>query len=704
MIICYLAPDGNDRWSGCLPAPNVDRTDGPCATLRRAQALVRAARSAHPHEAIDVVLRGGVYRIAETLVLGVEDAGTPDAPITWRNYPGETPVLTAAVPVHDWRRLDTPVAGLSDEAATHLWVADLAAQHAGIGTFSVLFDRNGLLPRACSVALSTVEGAEASTTTLPFRSGDLRAWPNIEDVEIVLYPNHAFVANILPLASVDEERQLATTALPGTFDLITHGGWPIIPKYYWVENVPEGLTAPGEWMVNTREGRLYLWPRDGETPGDDIAIPVLTEIIRIEGTARQWAQHLIIDGLTFTQGDRMRWPQERLAIQHDWDLYDFPNAMLRLRHAEQVTIRNCRFVDSGSHGVRLDGHAVDHRLIANEFARLGGGAIALIGDLPGNRDEHHHHEVAQNHIHHCAILWWHSSAIILAQSGQNVVRDNLIHHMPYNGITLVSGREGLFFDHPHDEGTNGYPVDWEAFGDSPRDWAHRSAFLTCRFNVIEHNEIHHVMERLADGNGIYVSGTGPGNVVRRNYVHDLEGPGCHSAIRLDDMQWYTQVCENVICRINGGGITLKDVNYIENNIIVDCFRWGSILVRRPPTWGSTIRRNLLVQTPATLGIAGRVPPFYDDGGFHGRLEEPIIDQNLLWCVESPAKALECLQTMRTLGKECQGLVADPQFVDMTHDDFRVCAGSPAHTIGFRPFAEWGIRHTPGPQLDIQAIM
>ena len=42
--------------------------------------------------------------------------------------------------------------------------------------------------------------------------------------------------------------------------------------------------------------------------------------------------------------------------------------------------------------------------------------------------------------------------------------------------------------------------------------------LTCtpHDNLIEYNEIHHVMEKMGDGNGIYIRGAGAGSVIRRN--------------------------------------------------------------------------------------------------------------------------------------------------------------------------------------------
>ena len=37
----YVATDGSDSWSGRLPAPNADRSDGPFATLEKARDAIR---------------------------------------------------------------------------------------------------------------------------------------------------------------------------------------------------------------------------------------------------------------------------------------------------------------------------------------------------------------------------------------------------------------------------------------------------------------------------------------------------------------------------------------------------------------------------------------------------------------------------------------------------------------------------------------
>jgi hypothetical protein len=42
-----------------------------------------------------------------------------------------------------------------------------------------------------------------------------------------------------------------------------------------------------------------------------------------------------------------------------------------------------------------------------------------------------------------------------------------------------------------------------------------------RENIIEYNHIHHVMERLADGGGIYTLGRQPGSYLRGNWIHGV---------------------------------------------------------------------------------------------------------------------------------------------------------------------------------------
>jgi len=102
--VFYVATNGNDAWSGRLPAPK--GADGPFATLERARDEIRAlkAKLGLLPGSITVLVRGGTYYLRRPLAFTAEDSGTSACPIVFRAYPGEKPVLSGGVPVTGWRK------------------------------------------------------------------------------------------------------------------------------------------------------------------------------------------------------------------------------------------------------------------------------------------------------------------------------------------------------------------------------------------------------------------------------------------------------------------------------------------------------------------------------------------------------------------------------------------------------------------------
>ena len=96
----YVAPDGDDAAPGTRQAP--------LASLQRARDLLRgrpaAARTGGG--GITIWVRGGDYLLPGGLHFGAEDGGTPEAPVTWRAWPGERVRLVGGVQVarfEPWR-------------------------------------------------------------------------------------------------------------------------------------------------------------------------------------------------------------------------------------------------------------------------------------------------------------------------------------------------------------------------------------------------------------------------------------------------------------------------------------------------------------------------------------------------------------------------------------------------------------------------
>lgn len=120
-LTLYVSPQGGDGNPGTM--------DKPLATLARARDLLREQRrNGSLREPAQVVVRAGTYYFPEPLVLGPEDSGTAEAPLTFRAAPGEKAVLSGGRAITGWRRFQDKI-----------WVAHLPEVAAGRWYFRQLF-------------------------------------------------------------------------------------------------------------------------------------------------------------------------------------------------------------------------------------------------------------------------------------------------------------------------------------------------------------------------------------------------------------------------------------------------------------------------------------------------------------------------------------------------------------------------------------
>lgn len=681
-IQLVVAPDGDDGADGSPERPLAS----PAAALEalREDLAERVGDSADA----EILFRGGFFHLNETLVVKLTDmCGL--AILRLCAWPGESPVFSAGRPVEAWEPAEASGAESGAGEFENLWVAEVP----GNSTFCALFDAEGLLERAHSgpKRMDDVEPSGDPRRMFHFREDDIADWRDVRAAEVLVTPKHPWVVNYLPIESVDRAARTVRTALPATYPLQTPAGHRDRDLFYRIENRLADLDGPGQWALVPETGKLYLWPRDnGEPKG--ILRPVLHEVMRVEGGERNDSGDcpVRISGLTFSHCDRFRWAEQRPSLQHDWEFEDSANALLRLRDTDNVRVENCVFRSSGSGGLRMDRRSVDNRVSGNCFEQLGGTGITLSGFGPGSRDDSHHNTVCDNHIHHIGRLFWGSSAIFISQSGQNAIHDNLLHNLPYNGITVSGPRPHVFEGGAENEAEGSRTVRRGELGGTPLEWWALLGWKHSRFNIIEHNEVFEAVEWLGDGNGIYLSGTGEGNIVRRNYVHDLPCGGTTAGIRNDDCQFFTLVEENIVWKINAAGIITKNINMVKNNIVADCYGdpdkpFCYISLRhRGPSNGTGIRNNILFR-PA--GRANR-------RGFLEATEllaQAAVDDNLFWCAEDAEEASDELKTHQARNQCLRSMVADPLFMDAEAGDFRLRPLSPARKVGFREIPEWGIR-------------
>jgi hypothetical protein len=732
--LLYLSPIGSDSWTGKLPEPSADGLDGPLCTLDGARRAVRTLRAERQTGDIVVVVRGGEYPVNETVVFGLKDSGEADQRISYQAAPGEFPIFSAGVPVTGWQPLRTPLSGLPGAAVGKIWVADIPD---GVSWFGMLYDAGIPQPRARGKGFTpTVSGywedeecwRLGSRTCLHFPKGAMRAYENVRDAEIVIRPWCLWTMNILPLASVDEDACVATTAIEGSYFLSRERYHRFPEESVWVENIPEGMTGPGRWMMDSISRKIYLWP-EGDHPSDDITVPCLREIVRIEGDIRVNepedvpVRYLGFKGLGFVQGDRDRWTAAHKGVQHDWEMWDEGNALLRLRGAEECEVLDCTFGPSGGAGIRLDLHAVHNRIEGCHLHDLGGTGIFLGGYGAGVKNVNGRNQIVSNHVHDCGQQFWHAAGILVHQSGENRIAHNLLYNLPYSGIVMAGIRPGFLRSQVRDAVLNNTPDFDRSFipikenmrTQSLREictqvrWAEVPVldgmdftdemtlslpFIHSRQNVVEYNEIHDIMQVLGDGNGIYISDCGPYNVIRYNRIYNMThafGVG----IRTDECQRDTLVESNVIhdCR---GGLAISANNLAWNNVIAFIRSTGKggaaqgegdqevfipiyyHLDRARGFSDGTLQRNICYHEgdePMRFNLE-RVS---SDPG----TPKQMVDFNIIHWAARDAAAMQLLGDLQVHGFDAHSRTADPGFVDAQARDFRLRPDAPAKKLGIR---------------------
>jgi len=312
----------------------------------------------------------------------------------------------------------------------------------------------------------------------------------------------------------------------------------------------------------------------------------------------------------------------------------------------------------------------------------------LAGYGPGTKDVNRNNRIEGNHIHRIGELRWDSPAIFAWQSGGNHVAGNLIHALPYSAI-IVSGRIG--WDRTGMQQCS-RTIRWREIDSiippttTQPAWDVREPFLHARNNTVEHNEIMAVMKTIGDGNGIYVSGTDEGNIIRNNFIHDSPWPNMNGAIRCDDDQDGTIVTHNIVWRTCGDGFVSKGRNAITNNIFAEIApcraeglnrRRGYFVLPYGDVTGSIIEHNIAYSKDKTTSA---LTEWKKDQSL-ALLRNCQSDRNLYYCTEDPTWAKAMLQEQCGYGVECHSVEADPRFAAIDKMDFRLLPDSPAHQLG-----------------------
>ncbi len=716
--IYYLSPSGNDKNEGTESKP--------FKSLEKAKEVIgQLIADGLENQEIKVYLRGGTYFFDKSVVFG-EEFGKGNNTILISAFESEIPVFSAGKILTGWQKVENSISNLPDVAQGKVWVTKIPegnpntiARFLGKDTISLQNSISGHMstaePDEMNVSKDDFMGANYDTpepySKFIFSENSLRDWENITDIEVVVRPHYGWVSNILPLDSIDYENNTAYTTVPATYFItkLSGSGDDANPNLR-VLNAVDYLDEPGEWVINSLENKIYYWPEEEEPL--NIYYPLSKEIIRLEGNDEEGIliKNITFRGITFSHGDRDTMKKGDIGIQHDWAFYNKSDALVRFVGSENCIIDQCRFISSGGGGVRFDLYSQNNKIINSEFKYLGGTPILLAGYGPGKKDVNKNNQIINNEIHDGGESYLHSPALFVWQSGSNLIAHNLIHHIPYTGI-VISGPRPQFFNVKlmgnrreltgtvrWEEVKDVVNPEWNRYSAHLNDWDTLFPYLFAADNIIEYNEIHHVMEEMDDGNAIYLSGTGWNNVVRKNYVHHNFSPHRQASLRSDDYAKDITFSDNIIYKFARGGIIAKYDATITNNFVIDYIptemvdgekhsplafifigAWG-------PIKGGIAKHNICFQS------AGGAMPFMRFGASSRLLESLTefpkitdydIDYNMYFETGMPHSSQEQLNELREQGVEKNSLAENPLFEGFEKENFQLKENSPAFTLGIQ---------------------
>jgi len=337
----YVSPDGNDKWTGKLPSPSANRTDGPFRTLGR------ACSAAGPGDTC--FIRKGVYR----QTLRPARSGKPGKEITFRNYKIERAVISGADRITGWKHLDK---GLY--AAAVSW--DLKDENQ-------LFVDGEMLPEACWPNIG-------SNVLKPVRARVQSGTPTTITDPNLTGPDGAWTGAVLWCAGGSE--WICWTARVTGYNAKTHTltfkstqtrRWyqPRKGNPYVLMGLRRALDSDGEWWMDRDKKSLLLRPPAGKNPDSlEIGFKRRTDAIDLSGRS-----HIRIVGLHFrSAGIRTDDASSDIVLrglQGRWTAHSYEKDISGksgvLVQGKRIEVASCEFALSS--GSVVDVRGSDHRVV-----------------------------------------------------------------------------------------------------------------------------------------------------------------------------------------------------------------------------------------------------------------------------------------------------------------------------------------------------
>ena len=539
----YVSPNGNNSNPGAR--------EKPFATIERAKQAAEIHFKQNPNKNCTIWLDRGKHNILKPVVFSSDSLKNQTGQLFFMALPGENPTLSGGIEITEWQK-----------TSAGLWKAKLPKSYKNENTPRELFIENQRAIRARfpnEEYLRVSKVGDDRRTHFFFKPGDFPIPENEKTVELVLL--HDWSITRIPVKKINrEENELTAVDSIGAkspeFFNLDH--WEANPRYY-LENAMEFLDADYEWFYHSDENNIYLKLPENENPNEmEINIPVSEGLVLMKGTENQLLKNIHFEGITFRHSawqipetgycgvqachfdprpEYGGWAVVPAAVQGEW--------------IQNCTFSNCRFENLGGSGIWLGTGSQKCTISNSYFTDISGNGI-MIGegqDREVNGEKWWQSSPEQvalgNTVENCTVTdcgkqFYGAVGIWCGLTAETTIRSNTIFNLLYTGISI--------------------------------GWMWSPVPTPCRENSIVGNHIHHIMQTLSDGGGIYMLGLQPGSKILNNHIHNVDlnvGRAESNGMFLDEGTTDVVVANNLIYNIAKSPLRFHraTTNLVKNNFL-----------------------------------------------------------------------------------------------------------------------------------------
>lgn len=491
----YVSRDGNNLHNGSK--------NQPLESLQAAQETARNIRKDNPGRAIRVILGEGSWYLTKPLVFSAADNSSDKSQVSWEGTPGGKTVISGGMPISDFHDAGYGIWWANVDPQIHfeqLYVDGKRATRARTPNLS------DTLPRLFLNKSRWVYNTDSTVRNITVEVNDRGYFTDLMpagEFEVVVYKDWTtsrFRASGLNAIPSEIYLKPPFALFDGPYNSIFAGS----ANHYscFLEGDPSFLDEAGEWVLDPRDHKIYYKPLPGQMPEKTEVIAALSDqLICIEGTRENPVRSLFFKDISFQHAAYLL-----PSFSHDGaqacfyypgktessEVFRIIPSAIRLKWAQHCSFIGCSVVRTAANAIFIE-EGCSKNTFSDVVVRDFGGNGIMIG-LPVDPQADSPALPTGNLVYNCTIhnggtCFQGAVGIWLGFCANNEISTSEIYDMPYTGISV------------------GWQ--WNPLPTSSRD------------NRIINNQIHHVMQVLGDGGGIYTLGFQPGSLIAGNEIHDI---------------------------------------------------------------------------------------------------------------------------------------------------------------------------------------